>query len=123
MRNLLTAIILLSLLSGTPAVADNAVVTNDVVASENILDKLIALVKEYTGRVEAATSMEELDTAYRAFKQEMAEFTERHAAEIASFDKNLTTEEIEKYKVAFETAIKHFEKSLEKKAMQFLGEF
>ena len=120
MRNLLTAIILLSLLSGTPAVADNAAVTNGVVASENILDKLIALVKEYTGRVEAAASMEELDIAYRAFKQEMVEFTERHADEIASFDKNLTTEEVEKYKVAFETAIKHFEKSLEKKARLFM---
>jgi predicted nucleic acid-binding Zn-ribbon protein len=100
----------------TPAMA----VKSNVAVAENILDKLIALVKEYTGRVEAATSMEELDTAYWAFKQEMAEFTERHADEIASFDKNLTTEEVEKYKVAFETAIKHFEKSLEKKARQFM---
>ena len=120
MRNLLIAIILLSLFTGTPVVAGNAVVTNGIVASENILDKLIALVKEYTGRVEAATSMEELDTAYRTFKQEMAEFTEKHADEIAAFDKNLSTEQIETYKVAFETAIKHFEKSLEKKAMLFM---
>lgn len=120
MRTLLAVTIALLLSGGivlaTPAMA----VKSNVAVSENILDKLIALVKEYTGRVEAATSMEELDTAYRAFKQEMAEFTERHADEIASFDKNLTTEEVEKYKVAFETAIKHFEKSLEKKARQFM---
>lgn len=120
MRTLLAVTIAL-LLSGATVLATPAMaVKSNVAVAENILDKLIALVKEYTGRVEAATSMEELDTAYRAFKQEMAEFTERHADEIASFDKNLTTEEVEKYKVAFETAIKHFEKSLEKKARQFM---
>lgn len=123
MRTLLAVTIALLLSGGTVLATPAMDVKSNVAVAENILDKLIALVKEYTGRVEAATSMEELDTAYRAFKQEMAEFTERHADEIASFDKNLTTEEIEKYKVAFETAIKHFEKSLEKKAMQFLGEF
>lgn len=123
MRTLLAVTIALLLSGGTVLATPAMAVKSNVAVAENILDKLIALVKEYTGRVEAATSMEELDTAYRAFKQEMAEFTERHAAEIASFDKNLTTEEIEKYKVAFETAIKHFEKSLEKKAMLFLGEF
>ena len=123
MRTLLAVTIALLLSGGTVLPTPAMAVKSNVAVAENILDKLIALVKEYTGRVEAATSMEELDTAYRAFKQEMAEFTERHAAEIASFDKNLTTEEIEKYKVAFETTIKHFEKSLEKKAMQFLGEF
>ena len=123
MRTLLAVTIALLLSGGTVLATPAMAVKSNVAVAENILDKLIALVKEYTGRVEAATSMEELDTAYRAFKQEMAEFTERHADEIASFDKNLTTEEIEKYKVAFETAIKHFEKSLEKKAMQFLGEF
>ena len=123
MRTLLAVTIALLLSGGTVLATPAMAVKSNVAVAENILDKLIALVKEYTGRVEAATSMEELDTAYRAFKQEMAEFTERHADEIASFDKNLTTEEVEKYKVAFETAIKHFEKSLEKKAMQFLGEF
>lgn len=120
MRTLLAVTIALLLSGGTVLATPAMAVKSNVAVAENILDKLIALVKEYTGRVEAATSMEELDTAYRAFKQEMAEFTERHADEIASFDKNLTTEEVEKYKVAFETAIKHFEKSLEKKAMQFM---
>ena len=120
MRTLLAVTIALLLFGGNVLATPAMAVKSNVAVAENILDKLIALVKEYTGRVEAATSMEELDTAYRAFKQEMAEFTERHADEIASFDKNLTTEEVEKYKVAFETAIKHFEKSLEKKARQFM---
>lgn len=120
MRTLLAVTIALLLSGGTVLATPAMAVKSNVAVAENILDKLIALVKEYTGKVEAATSMEELDTAYRAFKQEMAEFTERHADEIASFDKNLTTEEVEKYKVAFVTAIKHFEKSLEKKARQFM---
>lgn len=120
MRTLLAVTIALLLSGGTVLATPAMAVKSNVAVAENILDKLIALVKEYTGKVEAATSMEELDTAYRAFKQEMAEFGEKHAGEIASFDKNLTTEEVEKYKVAFETAIKHFEKSLEKKARQFM---
>ncbi|MBR5478457.1 MAG: hypothetical protein IKV19_08485 [Bacteroidaceae bacterium] len=120
MRTLIVAFIVLFLSGGAVSATPVTAVKGYVIMDGNILDKLIAMVKEYVGRVETATAMEELDTAYRAFKQEMAEFTERHADEIASFDKNLTTEEIEKYKVAFVTAIKHFEKSLEKKARQFM---
>ena len=76
MRTLLSVTIALLLSGGTVLATPAMAVKSNVAVAENILDKLIALVKEYTGRVEAATSMEELDTAYRAFKQEMAEFTE-----------------------------------------------
>lgn len=123
MRTLLAVTIALLLSGGTVLATPAMAVKSNVAVAENILDKLIALVKEYTGRVEAATSMEELDTAYRAFKQEMAEFTEKNATEIAAFDNELSKEQQEMYKSALEKAVKHFEKSLEKKAMQFLGEF
>lgn len=122
MRNLLTAIILLSLLSGTPAVADNAVVTNGVVASENILDKLIALVKEYTGRVEAATSMEEVEAVYAEFEQAIASFTKENTGEIAKFDARLTDKMKADYAAELAKAIRRFKAALEKKAMEFLGE-
>ena len=120
MRTFLTAVIVVSLFSGTAVSTGSSIATNNVVAAENVLDKLIALVKEYTNRVETVTSMEELEVTYHAFKQEMAKFADKHAAEISSFDKNLSLEQLEKYKSALETSIKHFEKSLEKKAMQFL---
>ena len=120
MRTFLTAVIVVSLFSGTAVSTGSSIATNKVVAAENVLDKLIALVKEYTNRVETTTSMEELEVTYHAFKQEMTNFTDKHTAEISSFDKNLSQEQLEKYKSALETAIKHFERSLEKKAMQFL---
>ena len=120
MRTLLAVTIALLLSGGTVLATPAMAVKSNVAVAENILDKLIAMVKEYVGRVETATAMEELDAIYQTFKQEMADFTEKHADEIAAFDKSLSTEQIEKYKSAFETAVKHFEKALEKKAMLFL---
>lgn len=120
MRTFLIAIILAPLFSVMPAVAAKTCVIDKVVVSENILDKLVSLVKEYTNRVETVTTFEELDVTYRAFKKEMADFVEKYDAEIAAFDKNLSTQQVEQYKSELETAIRQFEKSLEKKAMQFL---
>ena len=120
MRTLIVAFIVLFLSGGAVSATPVTAVKGYVIMDGNILDKLIAMVKEYVGRVETATAMEELDAIYQTFKQEMADFTEKHADEIAAFDKSLSTEQIEKYKSAFETAVKHFEKALEKKAMLFL---
>ncbi len=120
MRTLLAVTIALLLSGGTVLATPAMAVKSNVAVAENILDKLIAVVKKYSGKVEAADSVEALNAIYQAFKQEMTEFGEKHAGEIAAFDKYLSAEQIEKYKVAFETAIKHFEKSLEKKAMQFM---
>lgn len=120
MRMLHAAIIAVLLSTGTTVAQAATVPVNNVVTTENILDKLMALVKEYTDKVVAVESMEELNATFLAFKQEIAEFTKKNAAEIAAFDKELSNELLEKYKSSLETAIKHFEKALEKKAMLFL---
>ena len=119
------AAIAVFMMAGSAVAADNIVVVENnvtTVATENIVDKLIALVKEYTKKVNAADTMEALDTAYKGFEQAMAEFAEKNAKEIADFDASLTEEQGKKYEAALEKAVGLFKKAVEKKAMKFLGE-
>ena len=90
------------------------------VTTTNILDKLIAMVNDYTKRADEALSMEELQNVYAEFEQAMASFLKDNADEIAKFDTNLTDTMKEKYEAELSKAVKQFEKSLEKKAMQFM---
>ena len=125
MKKFLMAAIAVFMMAGSAVAADNIVVVENnvtTVATENIVDKLIALVKEYTKKVNAADTMEALDTAYKGFEQAMAEFAEKNAKEIADFDASLTEEQGKKYEAALEKAVGLFKKAVEKKAMKFLGE-
>ena len=88
----------------------------------NVLDKLIALVNDYTKRADEALSMEELKTVYAEFEQAMASFSKDNADEIAKFDAELTGKMKEKYEAELSKVMKQFESALEKKAMKFLGE-
>ena len=125
MKKFLMAAIAVFMMAGSAVAAENIVVVENNVttaATENVVDKLIALVKEYTKKVNAADTMEALDTAYKGFEQAMAEFAEKNAKEIADFDANLTAEQGKKYEAAVEKAVGLFKKAVEKKAMKFLGE-
>ena len=90
------------------------------VTTTNILDKLIAMVNDYTKRADEALSMDELQAVYAGFEQAMASFLKDNADEIAKFDANLSDNMKEKYEAELSKAVKQFEKSLEKKAMQFM---
>lgn len=116
MRRLLFAILAVLLFGGGTASATE----KDVAA--NVLDKLIALVNDYTKRADEALSMEELKTVYAEFEQAMASFSKDNADEIAKFDAELTGKMKEKYEAELSKVMKQFESALEKKAMKFLGE-
>lgn len=113
------------MMAGT-AVATERVVLTEVnvatTANDNVLDKLVALIKDYTKQVEAAETMETFDAVYKGFEQAMTDFAEKNAEEIAAFDKNITEEQGKRYKANLEKVVKQFQKAVEKKAMQFLGE-
>ena len=125
MKKFLMTALAVCMMAGT-AVATERVVLTEVnvatTATDNVLDKLVALIKDYTKQVEAAETMETFDTVYKGFEQAMTEFAEKNAEEIAAFDKNLTEEQGKKYKADIEKVVKQFQKAVEKKAMQFLGE-
>ena len=84
MRRLLFAILAVLLFGGGTASATE----KDVAV--NVLDKLIALVNDYTKRADEALSMEELKTVYAEFEKAMASFSKDNADEIAKFDAHLT---------------------------------
>ena len=118
MRKLLLVLLPVLLLNETVTATEKDVVVQ--VTTTNILDKLIAMVNDYTKRADEALSMEELQNVYAEFEQAMASFLKDNADEIAKFDTNLTDTMKEKYEAELSKAVKQFEKSLEKKAMQFM---
>ena len=125
MKKFLMAAIAVFMMAGTAVASESIVaVENSVntVADENVADKMIALIKNYTKKIEAAETMETLDAVYKEFEQAMATFSKDNAAEIAKFDAELTGKMKEKYEAELSKVMKQFESALEKKAMKFLGE-
>ena len=125
MKKFLMAAIAVFMMAGTAVASESIVaVENSVntVADENVADKMIALIKDYTKKIEAAETMEALDAVYKGFEQAMATFSKENAAEIAKFDAELTGKMKEKYEAELSKVMKQFESALEKKAMKFLGE-
>jgi hypothetical protein len=120
---MLQALILAVSLSAAavPATACNAV-DNKAIVEYNILDKLIALVKDHTKSVESAGSIEEQEGLFAALETALAEFAEKNAAEIAAFDAKITQEQKDDYKAQLDATVKQFQKALEKRAMQLSGE-
>ena len=113
MRIIIVVTIALFLSTGAACTTFGTTLKDNVAVDGNIIDKLIALINEYAGKADDAVDMEE-------FKQEMAEFTKKNADGIAAFDTDFSTQQQEEYKTALDTAVRLFQKSLEKKAMQFL---
>ncbi len=116
MRRLLFAILAVLLFGGGTASATE----KDVAV--NVLDKLIALVNDYTRRADEALSMEELKTVYAEFEKAMASFSKDNADEIAKFDAHLTEKVKENYEAELSKAMKLFQAALEKKAGELLGD-
>lgn len=118
MRKLLLVLLSVLLLNETVTATEKDIVVQ--VTTTNILDKLISMVNDYTKRADEVLSMEELQNVYAEFEQAMASFLKDNADEIAKFDANLSGNMKEKYEAELSKAVKQFEKSLEKKAMQFM---
>lgn len=123
MRRVLMAAVCLVLLNGTAAATETGVALDSMtVTAGNVIDKLLALVGDYTKRVDEALSMEELEVLFVEFEKAMAAFSKENADEIAKFDVNLTAESKERYEAELSKVVKQFKSALEKKAMKFLGE-
>ncbi len=123
MRGFLIAMFAMFLLSGTSAAMAGGITGKAaVVATGNILDKLIVVVNGYAKKVDAVGSMVEVEAVYAEFEQAIASFTKENAGEIAKFDAQLTDKMKADYAAELAKAIRRFKAALEKKAMEFLGE-
>lgn len=120
MRKLLLVLLSVLLLNETVTATEKDVVVP--VTTTNILDKLIAMVNDYTKRADEALSMEGLQNVYAEFEQAMASFLKDNADEIAKLDANLTDTMKEKYEAELSKAMKLFQAALEKKAGELLGD-
>ena len=125
MKKFFMAAIAVFMMSGAAVASENVVAEKSVVtavANDNVADKLLALMKNYTTKANAATSMEVLEKIYAEFEAAMTEFGEKNADEIAEFDANISEDAKKKYKVALQKAMEQLTKAFEKKALQFMGE-
>ena len=88
MKKFLMAAIAVFMMAGTSVASENvAVVENNVTTtvSENAVDKVIAMVKGYIQKINAAKTMEELMGLAEAFGEEMMSLEEKYGDEIARF--------------------------------------
>ncbi len=125
MKKFFMAAIAVFMMSGVAVASENVVAEKSVVtavANDNVADKLLALMKNYTTKANAATSMEALEKIYAEFEAAMTEFGEKNTDEIAEFDANISEDAKKKYKVALQKAMEQLTKAFEKKALQFMGE-
>ncbi|MBR4967409.1 MAG: hypothetical protein IKY19_04180 [Bacteroidaceae bacterium] len=118
MKKLLLTALAVLMMSGTVVATENfTIIENNITtsASENVMDKLLALIKDFTNRVNVAKTLDELvNIAEQSFK-EMDDFMEKYEDEITVFEKNLTEEELEMYEEKAESAMKAFETTVERK--------
>ena len=126
MKKFLMAAIAVFMMSGSAIAAENVVVVNNEVTttvSENAADKLIALIKSYTNKINAAKTVDELMQVSEQCYTEMMEFQEKNMEEIAALEGTLTEEQQAAYEEKLEAALAEFEAAAEKKAEELMGEF
>ena len=102
MKKLLVVAIAVFMMAGTSAaaefntgvVADNAAAT---VQQQNVVEKMIALIKNYTKKINATKSIEELQSIAEEFAAAAEKFEKVNAAAIAEFEETATEAQKAKY--------------------------
>ena len=126
MKKFLLVAIAVFMMAGTTIAAENVVVVNNEVTttvSENAADKLIALIKSYTNKINAVKTVDELMKVSEQCYTEMMEFQEKNMEEIMALEGTLTEEQQAAYEEKLEAVMAEFEAAAEKKAEELMGEF
>ena len=101
------------------SVAENAVISNQ--QKQNVIDKMIVMIKGYTKKVNAVKSAEELLKVSEQCFEEMKAFEEKHADEIMAIEGTLTEAQMKKYEAALDKALSEFESAVEKKTNELMN--
>ena len=120
------AAIAVFMMSGSAMAAENVVVVENNVTttvSENAVDKLIALIKGYTKKINAVKTLDELMQVSEQCYNDMMEFQEKHMEEIMALEGVLTEEQFAAYDEKFEAAMAEFETAIEKKTEQLMERY
>ena len=127
MKKFLMAAIAVFMMAGTSvaagfensSVAENAVISNQ--QKQNVIDKMIVMIKGYTKKVNAVKSAEELLKVSEQCFEEMKAFEEKHADEIMAIEGTLTEAQMKKYEAALDKALSEFESAVEKKTNELMN--
>ena len=112
MKKFLMAAIAVFIMSGSAMAAENAVVVENnvtTIASENVVDKLINLVKGYTKKINAVKTLDELMQVSEQCYNEMMEFQENNMNAFMALEGTLTEEQMAAYEEQLEATLAEFE--------------
>ena len=120
------AVIAVFMMAGTALATENHVeVKSDVAMTqqENVADKLIALIKGYTKKINAAKTIDELIQVSEQCYNEMMDFQKKYEKEIMALDGTLTEAQLAAYEKKLEAAMAEFEAAVEKKTEQLMESY
>ena len=120
------AAIAVFMMSGSAMAAENAVVVENnvtTIASENVVDKLINLVKGYTKKINAVKTIDELMQVSEQCYNEMMEFQENNMNAFMALEGTLTEEQMAAYEEQLEATLAEFEAAVEKKTEQLMEQY
>ena len=118
------AAIAVFMMSGTAVAIDNVIVAeNNVMTAQsgNVMDKLIAMIKGYTVKINAIKTVDELMVVPEQCYNEMKEFQEMHEDEFMELEKTLRDQQLANYEKKLEKALAEFEAAVEQKIEQLMG--
>ena len=124
MKKFLMVAIAAFMMAGTSVAAElnaNVVVDNAVVSNQqqNVADKMIALLKNYTKKINATKSVEELQAVAVEFAEVAQKFEEINAKEAAKFEETATEAQKAKYEKELNAALKAMEQATMTTMMEF----
>ena len=125
MKKFLMAAIAVFMMAGTAVSTENHVeVKSDVAMTqqENVADKLIALIKGYTKKINATKTIDEFIQVSEQFYNEMMDFQKKYEKEIMALDGTFTEAQQAAYEKKLDAAMAEFEAAAERKAKELVGD-
>ena len=124
MKRFLMAAIAVLMLAAPALAAEKAVEVNVLMTQkENVIDKLIALINNYTKKVNAVKTADELLLITEQCYADVMEFNEKYENELITLEKTLTEEQMAAYETKLEKALANFEAAVEKQVARLLPEY
>ena len=124
MKRFLMAAIAVLMLAAPALAAEKAVEVNVLMTQkENVIDKLIALIDNYTKKVNAVKTADELLLITEQCYADVMEFNEKYENELITLEKTLTEEQMAAYETKLEKALANFEAAVEKQVARLLPEY
>ena len=121
MKKLLMAIVAVLTMAGC-SVTDKNMAANQATGTGNVTEQLVALINDYTQKINAVESVYDLFfISEKCYKEKMS-FEKNYAEELTTFKSSLTVEAKTSFNEAVTNAMSKFEEAVNKKAKALAGE-